>query len=154
MILKRDELLTEIEDKRDKIIVTTNGVFDIIHPGHIKCLEKAKKLGDILIVGVNSDESVKKNKGPNRPINPQIDRAIVIDSLKCVDYVTIFDEETPIDLLRLIRPDIHTKGGDYSIEKILEKDIIEKHGGRIKILSHDYKRSTTDIIEKILKIQQ
>lgn len=136
---------------QNKTIVTTNGVFDILHIGHIRYLQKAKKLGDILIVGLNSDASVKRLKGTKRPINNQNDRAEVLSALECVDYVLIFNEDTPIEWLSEIKPNIHVKGGDYDMGKIIEKEIVEKNGGKIVILPKVPEVSTTDIIERIKK---
>lgn len=110
--------------KQNKKIVTTSGVFDILHIGHIRYLRAAKKLGDVLIVAVNSDSSVRKIKGPKRPLNNENDRAEALASLECVDYVTIFSENTPIKILGIIKPRIHVKGGDYNIDEIVEKDIV------------------------------
>ena len=125
-IKSTDELKSIVEDlkKHNKKIVTTNGVFDILHIGHIRYLKEAKKLGDILIIAINSDNSVKKIKDPKRPLNNEKDRAEAIASLEHVDYVTIFNEENPIKFLEEIKPDIHVKGGDYNINQIIEKNVV------------------------------
>lgn len=106
------------ERSKNKKIVFTNGCFDIIHRGHVEYLQKAKELGDLLILGLNSDLSVKRLKGENRPINKEKDRAIVLAALECIDYITIFEEDTPLELIKIVKPDILAKGGDYKIENI------------------------------------
>ncbi len=133
----------------DVKIVFTNGCFDLIHRGHIEYLNHAKSLGDILIIGLNSDDSVQRLKGVDRPINYQQDRAIVLDNLKCVDYVCIFGEDTPYELIKIIQPDILVKGGDWAVEDIIGSDIVLKRGGKVRSLQFIEGKSTTDIIEKI-----
>lgn len=135
--------------KAGKIIVTTNGCFDIIHLGHIKYLEKAKKLGDMLVVGINSDSSVKQIKGLQRPINPENDRAEIVASIRWVDYSFIFKETDPRLFLNELKPDFHVKGGDYNLDKIIEKKTVEKNKGKIVLLSFVKGKSTTKIINKI-----
>jgi D-glycero-beta-D-manno-heptose 1-phosphate adenylyltransferase len=135
---------------KNKKIVTTNGVFDILHIGHIRYLKEAKKLGDILIVAINSDSSVKKIKGPKRPLNNENDRAEALAALECVDYVTFFGEESPIKILGQIKPEIHVKGGDYSINQIIEKDIVEKNSGKVVLIPEVKGYSTTEFIKKII----
>lgn len=136
--------------KQEKqILVFTNGCFDIIHRGHIEYLNEAKKMGDFLLVAVNSDESVRKIKGNNRPINSQEDRAIVLDNLKPVDGVIIFDEETPYELIKLIVPDVLVKGGDWKVEDIIGADIVLSNGGRVESLAFVKNYSTTGLIKKI-----
>ena len=148
-----EELKSIVEElkKESKKIVTTNGVFDILHIGHIRYLEASKKLGDVLVVGINSDSSVKKLKGPKRPLNNEQDRAESIASLECVDYVLIFSEDTPVSILEVIQPTIHVKGGDYVIDKIIEKDIVEKNDGKIKLIPEIEGYSTSKLIDKILE---
>lgn len=151
MIVTKEKFVP-IRDKlkqEKQILVFTNGCFDIIHRGHIEYLNEAKKLGDFLLVAVNSDRSVKKIKGENRPINPQQDRAVVLDNLKPVDGVIIFDEETPYELIKLIVPDVLVKGGDWKVEEIVGSDIVLTHGGRVISLSFIENYSTTAIIKKI-----
>lgn len=151
MIVTKEEFIP-IRDKlkqEKQILVFTNGCFDIIHRGHIEYLNEAKKLGDFLLVAVNSDRSVKKIKGENRPINSQQDRAVVLDNLKPVDGVIIFDEETPYELIKLIVPDVLVKGGDWKVEEIVGSDIVLTHGGRVISLSFIENYSTTAIIKKI-----
>ncbi|MEK6949532.1 MAG: D-glycero-beta-D-manno-heptose 1-phosphate adenylyltransferase [Nanoarchaeota archaeon] len=155
-ILSREELKKEVETlrKKNKKIITTNGVFDILHIGHIRYLQEAKKLGDILIVAVNSDSSVKKIKGPKRPLNNENDRAEALAALECVDYVSIFSEENPIKTFEIIKPNIHVKGGDYKINQIIEKNIIEKNNGKIVLIPKVEGYSTTAFIEKIIKVHK
>lgn len=119
-ILYIEELKEVLNSERikNKKIVFTNGCFDIIHRGHVEYLQKAKELGDLLILGLNSDLSVKRLKGENRPINKEKDRAIVLAALECIDYITIFEEDTPLELIKIVKPDILAKGGDYKIENI------------------------------------
>ena len=135
-----------------KKVVFTNGVFDILHIGHLTYLEEARGLGDVLIVGVNSDRSVKTNKGDKRPINPEENRAEMLLGLKFVDFTVIFDEKTPENLLGLLKPDIHVKGGDYKKEDLPETEIVEKNGGEVKILSFVDNISTKEIINKIIDV--
>ena len=135
-----------------KKVVFTNGVFDILHVGHLTYLEEARELGDVLIVGVNSDRSVKTNKGDKRPINSEKNRAEMLLGLKFVDFTVIFDEKTPENLLSLLKPDIHVKGGDYKKEDLPETEIVEKNGGEVKILSFVDNISTTEIINKIIDV--
>ena len=130
-------------------IIFTNGCFDIIHSGHVLYLEEAKSLGDILIVGLNSDESVRLLKGKDRPINSQGDRAIVLAALNSVDYVIVFEEETPYNLIKTINPDILVKGGDWLVEQIVGHDIVLKKGGTVKSLMFKEGKSTTNIINKL-----
>lgn len=140
--------------KEGKEIVTTNGVFDLLHLGHITYLQQAKKLGDVLIVGLNSDNSVKKIKGEKRPLNNEQARASCLAALECVDYVVIFGENDPRDLLSLINPDIHVKGGDYKgkEDKILEKELVETNGGKIELIDFIEGYSTTDLIKRIINV--
>lgn len=135
--------------KQRKKIVFTNGCFDIIHYGHVKYLERCKRLGDILIVGLNSDKSVKKNKGAKRPIMCEKERAYILSSLQWVDYVTIFDEKTPYRLIRIIKPDILVKGGDWRKKNIVGGSFVKRCGGRVLTIPYISGYSTTSIIEKI-----
>ena len=130
-------------------IVFTNGCFDILHSGHTAYLNRAKALGDILIVGLNSDGSVRKLKGPTRPINGLEDRAQVLAALSCVDHIVSFDSDTPHELIRMVRPDVFVKGGDYTREQLPEADLVEALGGRVEILPYLAEYSTTHVIEKI-----
>lgn len=117
-----------------KTVVFTNGCFDILHVGHIRYLQAARTMGDVLVVGVNTDESVRRLKGPGRPINTARDRAEVLAALECVDYVTLFGEDTPVELIRAIRPDVDVKGGDYVIEDMPEAEVMLSIGGRVEIV--------------------
>jgi D-beta-D-heptose 7-phosphate kinase/D-beta-D-heptose 1-phosphate adenosyltransferase len=136
-----------------KTVVWTNGCFDILHVGHVMYLEKAAREGDILVVGLNSDESVRRLKGPNRPIVPENERAFVLAALECVSFVTVFSEPTPAEILQSLHPDVYAKGGDYTIDTIVQEErrIVEGYGGRIAIISGLEGRSTTAIIDKILE---
>lgn len=122
------EVLNIIRNKKNenKRIVFTNGCFDILHRGHVEYLQKARELGDLLILGLNSDLSVKKLKGENRPINNEEDRAIVLSALECVDFVIIFDEDTPFELIKIVNPDILVKGGDYKIENVVGREFAKE----------------------------
>ena len=137
------------EGLKNKRVVFTNGCFDILHVGHIRYLEEASKLGDVLIVGLNSDESVRRLKGPDRPINNEHDRADVLCALRSVGYVVVFSEDTPYELISSIMPDVLVKGGDYSIEQIVGRDIVENNGGEVVVLPFVEGKSTTNIITKI-----
>lgn len=135
--------------KEGKQIVFTNGCYDLIHIGHIRCFEEGKRLGDILIVALNSDRSVRKLKGPPRPIVPEAERAEIIAALKCVDYVTIFDQDDPLEIIAAVKPDILVKGGDWSLNTIVGRDIVESQGGKVIALPLVPEVSTTRIIETI-----
>ena len=151
-ILKSElkNLISEIKSKGEKIVFT-NGCFDILHVGHVRYLQKSAEFGDILIVGLNSDSSVKKLKGDNRPINNEADRAEVLNALSVVDYVIIFDENSPVKLLDEIKPDIYTKGADYTVETLPEAPTVLKNGGRIEFIDFVAGKSTTNIINSIKK---
>lgn len=137
---------------QNKVIVTTNGVFDILHLGHVKYLEEAKKLGDVLIVGVNTDKSVRQNKGDKRPINGEKSRINVLAALESIDYAFLFDEKDPRNWLEKINPDIHAKAADYKLSQIIEKGIVEKNNGKVVLISMVKSYSTTGIINKILRL--
>ena len=130
-------------------IVFTNGVFDILHPGHLRYLEAARRHGDLLIVGLNSDASVRRNKGPERPINPEHERAEVLAALQCVDAVSVFDEETPADIIRRVQPDILVKGADWPADQIVGRDTVEARGGRVVLEPVEQGYSTSSIIDKV-----
>lgn len=149
--IKREDLQNLLKKLRKdgKTIVTTNGCFDILHVGHVRYLEETKKHGDILIVALNSDKSVKSIKGEGRPINTELDRAEVLNALKSVDYVVLFDEDSPVNLLAEIKPDVHTKGADYNIDTLPEAKIIIDNGGRLEFIQFVPGKSTTSTIEKI-----
>jgi len=148
MIIKINNLLKKIKLFREngKRIVFTNGCFDIIHSGHIRVFKKCRSLGDIVIVGLNSDSSVRRLKGPKRPINNQKDRAEVVDSIRYVDYVVIFSELTPYKIIKMIKPDFLVKGGDYKKDEVVGREF----AGKVVIVKMLKGRSTTKIIEKIL----
>lgn len=148
-ILTGKAIETFREDNRDKKIVFTNGCFDILHIGHLRYMQEAARLGDILVIGLNSDSSVRKLKGSERPINNQDDRAELLSALEFVDYVIIFDEDTPYNLIRKIQPDILVKGGDYNTDNVVGRDIVEARGGSLKLLPFIEGKSTTSIINKI-----
>ena len=144
--------LLKIRDrlKREgKKIVFTNGVFDIVHRGHVEYLTKAKALGDVLLVGMNTDDSVRHLKGPQRPVVSQDDRAFVLAALRVVDYVCLFDEDTPYNLIKAVVPDVLVKGSDWAIDAIVGKDIVEAAGGKVQTIDYVPNRSTTNIIQKI-----
>lgn len=153
-LLEKDEMAKVIQKLKEqgKKVVFTNGVFDILHIGHLTYLEEARELGDILVVGVNSNNSVKVNKGDKRPINDEIHRAFMLLGTKFVDYTVIFDEKTPEKLLDMLKPNIHVKGGDYKKEELPETKVVEKNGGEVKILSFVDNISTTEIINKIVEV--
>lgn len=130
-------------------VVTTNGCFDIIHVGHTRSFEYAKSLGDILIVGINSDASVRASKGQGRPIVPGVERAEIIANISSVDYVFIFNTKTPEPWLSKVKPDIHVKGSDYSLQEVVERGVVEKGGGKIVLFTHTGKHSTSRILKKI-----
>lgn len=151
MIIDRQKLLSLIQKLKTegKRIVFTNGCFDILHSGHIDYLKKTKELGDILIIGINSDESVKKIKQQNRPINKLLDRMIVLDSIKYVDYVVPFNEETPENLIKIIKPDVLTKGGDWNEKDVIGSNFVKSYGGKTVIIPYIKGKSTTNTIKKI-----
>lgn len=145
-----DQTKTFLERSKSKKIVFTNGCFDIIHSGHIMYLNEAKSLGDLLFVGLNSDASVKRLKGPSRPINDEQERKIILENLKSVDCVQIFDEQTPLELIKMVNPQILVKGGDWKIEQIVGHEHVQSYGGKVFSLSFKPGYSTTDVIQKIL----
>lgn len=151
-VFSRAELVTRrLEWKRSqKKVVFTNGVFDILHRGHVEYLSSARGLGDLLIVGVNSDASVKRIKGPLRPIVPEDDRAFIVSQLVCVDAVCLFDEDTPLNLISEVVPDVLVKGADYTLENIVGRDVVEKAGGKVQTLEFVPNRSTTNIVDTIV----
>jgi D-glycero-beta-D-manno-heptose 1-phosphate adenylyltransferase len=141
---------TELK-KQNKKVVFTNGCFDILHAGHVDYLSKAKEKGDVLIVAVNSDASTKRIKGDKRPIVPQDERAFIISSLKPVDYVILFEEDTPYEVIKKLIPDVLVKGADWAIDKIVGKDIVESNGGRVTAIDFVNNTSTTNIIKTVLE---
>lgn len=147
----RKELSEIVKKAREdgKKVVFTNGCFDILHVGHVRLLQASRGLGDLLVVGVNSDGSVKRLKGPSRPVVNEAERAEVIAALEAVDYVVIFDEDTPVELIGELKPDIHVKGGDYDINSIPEASVIKSYGGVLYSFTLVEGHSTTEIIRKI-----
>ena len=138
--------------RRRKKVVFTNGCFDILHVGHVSYLRKAKACGDVLIVGLNRDSSVRRIKGRKRPIVAEGDRADVISELECVDYIVFFAEDTPRKVIEVLRPDVLIKGSDWSMNKIVGKDVLDKYGGTVKRIRLVKGKSTTSIIKKIQKL--
>jgi rfaE bifunctional protein nucleotidyltransferase chain/domain len=135
-------------------VVFTNGVFDLLHPGHVRYLTEARALGDALIVGLNSDRSVHAIKGPARPINPETERAEVLDALRAVDAAVIFDEDTPLELIRAVQPDVLVKGADWGVDAIVGRDVVEARGGRVVRVTLAPGWSTTDLIARSRSIGQ
>lgn len=152
-VVNIDEIVQIVRELKSegKKVVFTNGCFDILHRGHVEYLAKAKELGDVLIVGLNSDSSVKQIKGDGRPIVSQEDRAFILSNLAFVDYVVIFDEPTPYELISKIIPDVLVKGSDWAIEDVVGRDIVEANGGRVVLVELTPNRSTTNIIKTILE---
>ena len=151
MLIERNSLKNFCKDIREqgKKIVFTNGCFDILHVGHVRYLTAAKKFGDVLIVGLNTDASVKKLKGDSRPVNNEKDRAEVLLGLKAVDYVVFFGEQTAENLISEIKPDIYVKGGDYTLETLPEAKIVQSYGGQVEFIQLVEGKSTTNIIKKL-----
>lgn len=150
-IKSADEIAVIIAAQRaaGKVVITTNGIYDFLHAGHLEYLEQARALGDMLVVILNTDASVKRIKGPARPINEEKDRALILAGLRCVDYVTFFDESDPSQILDKLKPSIHAKGGDYDPEKMPETKVVRKNGGEVHILSLKMGYSNTKQYEKI-----
>ena len=144
------EKLCEILHRAGQKIVFTNGCFDILHAGHVRYLEKARSFGDCLVLGLNTDASVRGNKGPARPINGELDRA----ALKAVDYVVLFGEKTAETIIAKVRPDVYVKGGDYTLETLPEAKIVQSYGGRVEFVQMVAGRSTTNVIKKIEQLQE
>ena len=149
----RKELARIVEDfkKQGIKVVFTNGCFDLLHVGHVRYLEEARTLGDLLIVGINSDRSVRGLKGPTRPVLPVDERAEILSGLGCVDFITVFDEATPLELISLLRPHVLVKGGDWTAEEVVGREVVEGVGGRVVLLPFSPGSSTSSIIESILK---
>jgi rfaE bifunctional protein nucleotidyltransferase chain/domain len=150
MFTKREaQALIERLRSEGKTVVFTNGVFDLLHPGHVRYLREARRLGDALIVGVNSDRSVRANKGPDRPLTPEAERAEILEALEYVDAAVIFDEETPHDLISTLQPDVLVKGADWGENAIVGRDIVEARGGRVVRVPVERGYSTSGIVAKI-----
>ena len=137
---------------RRKKVVFTNGCFDILHKGHVTYLQKARKLGDVLVVGINSDASVRRLKGPDRPVNNEKDRAFILGALECVDKVVMFSEDTPEKLIRRIRPDVLVKGGDWKKKDVVGAPFVESYGGTVRLIPFVKGFSTTGLLAKIQKL--
>jgi rfaE bifunctional protein nucleotidyltransferase chain/domain len=150
-ILSRSQLIEAAQRARGsgKTVVFANGAFDLLHVGHVRYLQAARHEGDWLAVGVNSDVSVTRAKGPSRPILPDAERAEIVAALSCVDAVTIFDEDSPAELISAIRPDVHAKGTDYTADGVPERKIVASYGGRTVIVGDPKDHATTDVIERI-----
>ena len=150
-IFNRNELATVLQQLKSEgnVVVTTNGCFDVLHLGHLRYLQAARQLGDLLVVAINSDASVRELKGENRPLIPEDERAEMLAGLECVDYVVIFPELTPIELLSELKPNIHVKGGDYKLEQLVEREIVEANGGKIIVGLNVPGKSTTNLIDVI-----
>ena len=153
LILDRESLIIRViaEREKGKIVVLANGCFDVLHAGHVRYLEGARALGDLLIVGINSDDQVTRLKGEGRPILPERARAEIVASLEAVDLVTIFDEPTVTELLLAIRPDIHAKGTDYTEETVPEREVVRSFGGHVRIVGDPKNHSTSELIARFSK---
>ncbi|MFN2453754.1 MAG: adenylyltransferase/cytidyltransferase family protein [Pyrinomonadaceae bacterium] len=154
-ILERNRLIARvaIARKNRARVVLANGCFDVLHVGHIRYLEGARLLGDILIVGINSDAQVRALKGEGRPFVPERERAEIIAAVRAVDYVTIFSEPTVEELLRALRPDVHAKGTDYTEETVPERDVVRSYGGRVAIVGDPKDHSSTEMVKKVVSNQ-
>jgi len=153
-VVSQDELILHVERERrnGRRIVFTNGCFDLLHPGHVRCLEQARALGDLLIVAINSDTSVRRMKGEERPVVPEAERAEVLAALTAVDYVTIFEEDTPREIITRIMPEVLVKGGDWGPDQIVGRTEVESAGGRVESIPLSPAPSTTALIEKIREL--
>jgi rfaE bifunctional protein nucleotidyltransferase chain/domain len=153
VILDATALRAFVDEARSagRRIVFTNGVFDILHPGHVRYLQAARRHGDLLIVGLNSDASVRRTKGPARPINPEEERAELLAALACVDAVSVFDEDTPAAIIRRVQPDVLVKGADWPADQIVGRDIVEARGGSVILEAVAPGYSTTTIVEKVIR---
>ena len=153
MLVTQDEIVNIVRhgQAEGKTFVVTNGCFDILHVGHVRYLQKTKEFADKLIVMLNSDVSVKSIKGPERPINCEADRAEILSSLSCVDYVVLFDEKSPAKLLEDIKPNVYTKGADYTLETLPERDIVLRNNIKVEFIEFVEGKSTTNVIKKISK---
>lgn len=149
MTLEQGAAFARAQRERGRRVVFTNGVFDILHPGHVRYLQQARALGDALIIGLNSDASVRRNKGPQRPINSEAERAEILAALECVDAVVVFDEDTPADIIRAIQPDVLVKGADWAEDAIVGRDTVQARGGKVVRVPVEQGYSTTEIIRKI-----
>ena len=151
-IFTRESLLAKLRERRPETVVFTNGCFDLLHRGHTEYLSAARALGDLLVVGLNTDASVGRLKGRGRPVTTEQDRALVLASLECVDAVTLFTEDTPLELVRALVPDVLVKGGDYAADDIVGADVVRAAGGRVVVLPFVGGRSTSDLIRRIREL--
>lgn len=150
-LLTLSDAVRWVADQRERgaNVVFTNGVFDLLHPGHVRYLAEARRLGDALIVGLNGDRSVRINKGPDRPLTPEAERAEMLDALACVDAVVVFDEPTPHELINALQPDVLVKGADWAEDAIVGRDVVEARGGRVVRMPVEPGYSTSAIVRKI-----
>ncbi len=148
-LLSRETLSARFGRPRDRRVVFTNGCFDVLHPGHVEHLAQAKALGDVLVVGLNSDASVQRLKGAGRPLVAEADRAAMLAALRSVDAVTLFDEDTPLELISTLLPDVLVKGGDYDLDDIVGREAVEKAGGDVRVLPFVEGYSTTDVLDRL-----
>jgi D-beta-D-heptose 7-phosphate kinase/D-beta-D-heptose 1-phosphate adenosyltransferase len=150
-VLSREDAVRLVEDLRaaNKTVVFTNGVFDLLHPGHVRYLQSARALGDALIVGLNGDASVRRNKGQGRPITPETERAELLTALAAVDAVTFFDEDTPAEIIKSLQPDVLVKGADWAADAIVGRDTVEARGGRVVRVTVEQGYSTTGLVQKV-----
>jgi D-beta-D-heptose 7-phosphate kinase/D-beta-D-heptose 1-phosphate adenosyltransferase len=150
-VLSRDAAVRLVQDLRaaGRTIVFTNGVFDLLHPGHLRYLQRARALGDALIVGLNGDASVRRNKGEGRPIIPEMERAELLTALTAVDAVTFFDEDTPAEIIKRLQPDVLVKGADWAADAIVGRDTVEARGGRVVRVTVEQGYSTTGLVQKV-----
>ena len=150
-LMDREEAAAYGADVRaaGRTVVFTNGVFDLLHPGHVRYLREAASLGDVLIVGVNTDASVRRNKGAGRPITPELERAEIVGALECVSAVTLFDEDTPARIIQAVQPDILVKGADWPVDQIVGRETVEARGGRVVRIAVEQGQSTSALLNKI-----
>jgi rfaE bifunctional protein nucleotidyltransferase chain/domain len=148
-VLSVEELVLRFGRPRDDRLVFSNGVFDLLHSGHVASLEAAREFGDALVVAVNSDGSTRRLKGPGRPVQPEADRARLVAALRCVDAVTIFDDDTPARLIEQLLPDVLVKGADYSVEQIAGADAVVAAGGEVRLIELEHGRSTSELIRRL-----
>jgi len=151
-VLSREVLLTQFGRPRDLTLVFTNGCFDLLHPGHVEHLAQARALGDLLVVGLNSDDSVRRLKGARRPLVAEADRAAALAGLGSVDAVIVFDEDTPLELIEELLPDVLVKGGDYHLDGIVGREVVEQAGGDVRVLHLVEGYSTTNILNRLKEI--
>ena len=152
-VLSREALLARFGRPRDLTLVFTNGCFDFLHPGHVEHLTQARALGDLLVVGLNSDDSVRRLKGARRPLVAEVDRAAVLAGLRSVDAVVLFDKDTPLELIGALLPDVLVKGGDYDLDTIVGREVVEEAGGDVRVLPLVEGYSTTDVLDRLKEIQ-